>query len=70
MHVNVSSSGNKVLGMIRRTFVYKTKEVIVQLYKSITCMATSGVLCAGVEATLEGHQIAREGTGQSVENDL
>ena len=37
---NVSSAGllcngNKILGMIRRSFVYKTKEVIVQLYKSL-----------------------------------
>ena len=27
--VNISSSGNIILCMIRRTFVYKTKEVIV-----------------------------------------
>ena len=33
--VKVSSSGNKILGMIRRAFVYKTKEVIVQLNKSL-----------------------------------
>ena len=33
--VKVSSSGNKILGMIRSTFVYQTKEAIVQLYKSL-----------------------------------
>ena len=49
--VMVSSSGNRILGKIRRTFVYKAKEVVVHL--------DSVVLCADVEATLEeGYQIA------------
>ena len=33
--LKVSNSGNKLLGMIRRSIVYKTKEVVVQLYKSL-----------------------------------
>ena len=31
--VKVSSIAIRILGMIRQTFVYETKEVIVQLYK-------------------------------------
>ena len=33
--LNAVKAGNKILGMIKRTFTYKSEEIILQLYKSL-----------------------------------
>ena len=45
--VKVVKTANQVLGMIKRIFIYKTKENLLQLYKSLVRL--HGMLFAGVE---------------------
>ena len=46
---------NRVLGCIRRRINYKSKEVVLTLYRNLV-RATSGILCAVLVTTVpEGH---------------
>ena len=53
---------NQVLGCIRRKIIYKSKEVVLTLYRYLV-RVTSGMLCAVlVTTTQEGHGCHREGS--------
>ena len=50
---------NRVLGCIRRGIIYKSKEVVLTLYRNLV-RATSRILCAVLVTTvLEGHTVGR-----------
>jgi hypothetical protein len=55
---------NAVLGMIKRNIRYKSREVIVRLYKALVTSsrkATPGILCPGVESlSKKGHRHDRK----------
>ena len=54
----------RVLGCIRREIIYKSKEVVLTLYRNLV-RATSRILCAVLVTTvLEGHICHREGSAQ------
>ena len=46
----VVKTANKILGMIYRTFQYKSEDIMLRLYKSFVSEATFGVLRVGMEA--------------------
>ena len=55
---------NRVFGCIRRGIIYKSKEVVLTLYRDLV-RATSRMLCAVLVTTVpEGHKYHREGSGQ------
>ena len=54
---------NRVLGCIRRGISYKSKEVVITLYRNLV-RATSRILCAVLVTTQEGHRCHREGSAQ------
>ena len=55
---------NRVLGCIRSGINYKSKEVVLTLYRNLV-RATSRILCAVlVTIVLEGHRCQREGSAQ------
>ena len=45
-----ASKGNQILGLIRRTIMYKEKQLIVPLYKTIVRPCTFGILYSSMEA--------------------
>ena len=60
---------NRVLGCIRRGINYKSKEVVLTLYRNLV-RATTRILCAVLVTTvLEGHRCHREGSAQGYEID-
>ena len=54
---------NRVLGCIRRGIMYISKEEVLTLYRNLV-RATSGILCAVLVSTQEGHRCHREGSAQ------
>ena len=55
---------NRVLGCIRRRIIYKSKEVVLTLYRNLV-RATFRILCAVLVTTVpEGHRYRREGSAQ------
>ena len=55
---------NGVLGCIQRGIIYKSKEVLLTLYRDLV-RATSRILCAVLVTTVpEGHRCHREGSAQ------
>ena len=55
---------NQVLGCIWREITYKSKEVVLTLYRNLV-RATSRILCAVLVTTVpEGHRCDREGSAQ------
>ena len=53
---------NRVLGYIRRGIIYKSKEVVLTLYKNLV-RATSRILCTVLVTRVpEGHICRREGS--------
>ena len=78
--ITAAKKGNQILGMIYRTFEYKNKEIILQLYKSLVrshldyCIqAWRPYLCKDVEILEKVQRRAtrmREGSEESNENDL
>ena len=55
---------NSVLGCIRREIIYKSKEVVLTLYRDLVT-ATSIILCAVLVTTvLLGHRYQGEGSAQ------
>ena len=55
---------NGVLGCIRRGIIYKSKEVVLTLYRNLV-RATSRILCAVLVTTVpERHRCHREGSAQ------
>ena len=59
----------RVLGCIQRGSIYKSKEVMLTLYRNLVT-ATSRILCAVlVTTTQEGHRCRREGSAQGYEID-
>ena len=58
------SKANEVLSFIQRGIIYKSKEVVLTLYRNLV-RATSRILCAILVTTiLEGHICHREGSAQ------
>ena len=56
---------NRVLGCIQRGVNYKSKEVVLTLYRNLV-RATSRILCAVLVTTVpEGHACHREGSVQA-----
>ena len=55
---------NWVLGCIWREIIYKSKEVVLTLYRNLV-RATSRILCIVLVTTIqEGHRCHREGSAQ------
>ena len=60
---------NRVLGCFRMGVNYKSKEVVITLYRNLV-RATSRILCEVLVTTvLEGHRCHREGSEQVYEID-
>ena len=60
---------NMVFGCIRRGVIYKSKEVVLTLYRNLV-RATSRILCAVLVITVqEGHRCHREGSVQGYQID-
>ncbi len=60
---------NRVLGCIWRGINYKSKEVVLSLYRNLV-RATFRILCTVlVTTTQEGHRCQREGSAQGYEID-
>ena len=55
---------NRVLGCLQRGIIYKSKEVVLILYRNLV-RATSSILCVVLVTTVwEGHRCHREGSTQ------
>ena len=55
---------NRGLGCIRRGIIYKSKDVVLTLYRNLV-RATSRILCAVLVTPVpEGHRCHREGSAQ------
>ena len=64
-----AKKGNKILGMISRTFSCKSKVIVKQLYKSLVRPRAFRLRCTGMEAAFEeGYRGVGEGTEKSDEN--
>ena len=59
----------RVLGCIRRGIIYKSKEVVLSLYRNLV-RATSRILCAVLVTTIqEGHRCHIVGSAQGYQID-